>query len=347
MPENFYILPGTEVTASEMLEGPPDAENQVFSIADQPYALGDRVWGDGNVYRSLVSNNSAALSDVASWENEGPVDQGALKWVAGTYATGTYKVHNSKLWQSAIDGNNTEPSAGSDDWTDRGPTNRFKAFDTFLDDSTEWVTGITFELDIPSRVTQIVILKPVGAQFKVTVTSASAGMVYQKTFRASRDSGGRWWNYFNAPVRQVGAITVQDLPPYSDATIRIEIAAAEGLPVGVGQIVLGFGEAKATVTTGTGVGMESNSVKDTNAFGRPIIVGYPPSKTVSFAIRMPAVKVDDFAETMFEREAQPTAFFMRDGGPYGAVVYGLFEDFYVDHHTRVRAQCVVTIKGFS
>lgn len=344
---NFVVLPGAEITTAELTIGPPDAENQVFDVGDRPYAEGDQVWDSGKSYRSLVDANNADLTDPASWEDEGEVDQGAIKWTAGTYAEDDYIVHNSVLWKSAANSNTDEPSDTSLKWTNYGPTNRFKAFDTVLDDSAMGVTKMKFVLEIPSRVTEMVLLKPIAGTVTITVTSASAGHSETTVYRGSRDSGGRWWRYFNTPIRRVSSIIVPSLAPYTDAVITIELESSEGAAVGIGQIIAGFGQGYATVTTGTGVGMASYSIKETNEFGRSIIVGYPPAKIVNFAVKIPTLQVDDFAEALFEREAKPTAFYMRDGSAYGTVVYGLFDDFYIDHQTSVIADSVIAIQGFS
>lgn len=343
---NFIVLPGAEITTAELTVGPPDAENQVYD-AGTTYVTADLVWYGGNAWKSLVDSNTGNTPvEGASWTDLGEVDQGAIKWTAGTYNEDDYTVHNSVLWKSAVDSNTDTPGA-TIKWTNYGPTNRFKAFDTFLDDSTSGTGNLKFVLDIPSRVTEMVILKPVAGSVTVTVNSASAGEVFNQTYRTTRDSGGGWWKYFTSRIRRVGSVTVEGLPPYSDATITVEFTGADDAEVSVGQIVAGFASAAAVVTTGTGVGMTSYSIKDTNEFGRPIIVGYPPAKLVNFAVKIPTLSVDDVAELLFEREAKPTAFYMRDGSAYGTVVYGLFDDFYIDHSTSAIAESVVAIQGFS
>lgn len=345
---DFVVLPPVSIDATKMLFGPPDAENQVFDVGDRPYALNHEVWDAGNSYRSLVDNNNADLTDPASWEDLGPVDEGALKWVAGTYAVDVYKVHNSILWQSAKASNSTEPSDDNNDWTNRGPTNRFKAWATFPEDVTTNKNRLRYLIQAGERITDMVFLRPVGSSVIVKVwESDGVTLLAEETLRTTRDSGGRWFNYFNSKVETVGSVTLRGLPTQSSAIIEILIENISGSDASVSQIIAGFGEANAAVIPGTGTGMLSFSEKSFNGFGRPVIKGFTPQKKVTFALEMPVLAVDRFSESLFKLEAIPAAFFMEEGGPYGAVVYGIFEDFYVDHNNVALAKCNLTILGFN
>ena len=47
MTENCYFFGGQEITAVNLLIGPPDAENQVYNAGNAPFSVGDEVWSAG------------------------------------------------------------------------------------------------------------------------------------------------------------------------------------------------------------------------------------------------------------------------------------------------------------
>ena len=342
---NFKILSPLAVTSAELLSGIPDAENQVYN-AGTTYATGDLVWYTGNVWRSLVDSNTGNTPvEGANWTDLGEVDQNASLWLVGTtYALDDYAVYQGFLWRSTV-GSNTgnTPTDAATQWTKQGATNRFKAFDGFLQDEAALTGEIPYVLQFTDLVTDIALLRATGTSVNVVMTDAVEGEVYNQTFALLDDSAIiDWWAYFFAPVITSDTVLIEEMPPYAGAEIAVTITGGD---VGVGQIVAGASLALGTVKTGTGVGIESYSIKERDDFNRSIVVQRPFSDTVSFDVAISTTSVGYAKSRLAEREADPTLYYMSGGAEYGAVVYGFFIDFDILHSTSSIADCVLEIEG--
>lgn len=342
---NFNMLAPLSITETEMQSGIPDAENQVYD-AGTTYATDDLVWYAGNVWKSLQDSNTGNTPvEGAWWTDLGEVDEGADEYDAGTtYAENDYAVYQGALWQSAAGGNTgNTPSVAGSDWTRIGATNRLKAFDGFLQDVASLSGGIPYVLQFADLVTDIAILRASGTTVDVVMTDATDGEVYNQTFSLLDDSAiVDWWEYFFAPIVQSDSLLVEDLPPYVGADIAITL---NGDDPSIGQIVTGTGLPLGLVRTGTGVGIESYSIKDRDDFNRSIVVARPYSDTASFDLAIGSQQVGYVKRQLALREALPTLYYMSEGAAYGAVAYGFFKDFDILHSTAVVADCVLEIEG--
>lgn len=344
---DFKMMAPLTVSETEMVSGIPDAENQVYD-AGTTYAEDALVWYDGNIWRSLQDANSANTpTEGAWWTDLGTVDEGAAEYDAGTsYDEADYVVYGGAVWVSAIAGTGTNtgntPSEAGTSWTRIGATNRFKAFDSFLQDAASLEGGITYVLQFTDLVTDIAILRAVGTSVTIVMTDSVEGEVFNETFSLIDDSAiTDWWQYWFAPVVQISSV-LAELPPYAGAEIAITI---NGENVSVGQIVCGAGLALGAVRVGTGVGIESYSRKDRDEFNRSIVVARPYSDTVDFDLYISTVMTGYVHSQLAAREAQKTLFFMRDGAPYAAIVYGFFQNFDILHGTPVISDCLLQVEG--
>jgi hypothetical protein len=342
---NFKILSPLAVTSAELLSGIPDAENQIYN-AGTTYATGDLVWYAGNAFRSKVDSNTGNTpAEGVNWADLGEVDEGALAYNAGTtYALDDYAVYQGQLWQAAVAGESgNTPSATSVKWTRIGATNRFKAFDGFLQDMTSLPGGISYVMQFADLVTDLAILRASGNEARVTMTDAVEGLVYDQTFPLQDDSAIiDAWAYCFAPFIFNDTVLAEELPPFAGAEISITI---DGTATTCGQIIFGAGLLMGSVKVGTSVGIESYSIKGRDDFNRSLVVARPYSDTVDFDLSISTTQVGYVKRRLAEREALPTLYYMSGGGPYGAVAYGFFQNFDILHSTAVLADCVLEIEG--
>lgn len=343
--QNFKMLAPISVTGAELTSGPPDAENQVYD-AGATYETGDEVWYAGNVFRSLVDSNTGNTPvDGANWSDLGEVDEGAAEYDASTtYGLDEYAVYQGALWKSAEASNTgNTPSEVGTEWTRQGATNRFKAFDSFLQDEAELSGGVNYTLTFADLVTDIAILRAGGNTATVTMTDVTDDEVYNETFPLQDDSGIiDAWAYCFDPFVFIDTVLVEGLPPYAGAEIGVTI---DGATTSVAQLVFGASLALASVKVGTAAGIESYSLKDRDSFNRAIVAKRPYSDTVDFDLAVPALQVGYMKRRLAERDALPTLYYMSDGALYGAVAYGFFQNFDILHSTPVIADCVLEIEG--
>lgn len=341
---DFKILAPLSVTETELVSGIPDAENQVYA-SGTTYSTNDLVWYGGHIWKSLLEFNVGNTPVEGSWWTDlGEIDSGAEEYDAGTtYALSDYVVYQGAVYSAAVAGESgNTPSDTSVKWTRIGATTRMKAFDGFLQDAASLSDTMPLILEFTDLVTDLAILRATGTSVTITVTDDTDGEVYNETFSLSDDSGiTDWWEYFFSPIVQADTV-LAELPPYAGAEIAITFTGAE---TSVGQIVAGRGIPLGTVKVGTGVGIESYSIKDRDDFNRPIVVERPYSDTVSFDLAIETQQVGYVKRRLALRDAQRTLFFMAGGAAYGAVAYGFSKDFDILHSTPVIADCVLEVEG--
>lgn len=352
--KDFILVPPIMLSASDMESYPPSSTNKVYDGLTS-YSIGDQVWYSGKNYRSRVNGNLGNTPDSSptEWSDEGEVDFGADEWdntISYGESTDQNPVHvtrSNKVFESAIASNlNNDPLANDGNWTEVGYTNNLKAFDGFISDGAQGKTSIVWEINLPSRIDQVALIRPIGSNVKITMTNTSDGVVYPETsFPIVRNSRGGLYNYFFSPIRRVGSV-IKEMPPYSlNTVLRVEIIAAEGAEVGVGQILIGFSRRLASVLSGTGVGITSYSKKDRDAFNRAIITSRPFSNRVAFKLVLDQSEVDEVNEILAERESLATLYFMKDGDGFGTVVYGYFKDFFISHNDPPTSTWTLDIEG--
>lgn len=342
---NFYMLAPYAVTETELVSGPPDAEDQVYN-AGTTYAIGDEVWYSGKVFRSKVDSNIGNTPvDGVNWADLGTVDEGASVWASGTtYSTGDFAVYEGQLWKSAADTNTgNTPAITSAQWVRQGATNRFKAFDSFLDDEASLTDGLTYSLEFASFVSQMALMRAAGNTARVTVTDDTEGVVYDQTFSLIDDSGIiDAWEYCFGPFIYIETILVEDMPPYANADLQIVI---DGDECSVAQIVVGVGVPFGAVAVGAQAGIESYSLKERGDFNRATIVARPYSDTAIFPLKIPTLQTGYVKRRLAERDSLATLYFMSGGAPYAMIAYGFFKDFDILHATSVVSDISLEIEG--
>ncbi|MCJ8336008.1 MAG: hypothetical protein MJH10_17500, partial [Epibacterium sp.] len=75
--KNCVVLEPFSITNDMLLNGPPDAENQVYAHGT-PYDTGQQVWHNGRAWESRVDGNVSVYPVAgANWADLGEVDRGA------------------------------------------------------------------------------------------------------------------------------------------------------------------------------------------------------------------------------------------------------------------------------
>ena len=348
MPENCYFFGAQEITAANLLVGPPDAENQVFDVADRPFAAGAEVWDAGHAFRSLVDGNNADLTDPASWEDLGPIDEGALLWTAGSYAKDVYKTLNGRLWKSSKDANTDTPGqAPLASWTDTGPTTRFKAFDLKSSAAALLKGGITWRFVSPQSINVILLILPRGAFANVKVEDASLNEVYNEDFRLTRDSGGEAYNHDFSPRERESRVICHGLPPGAGNIVTITISGGANQMAGLGQIGMGFGISFGTAVAGSASGVVGLKEPTEDEWGNIVFPNRPVRRTARFKISTRNLRNDQILSTAAQYLNKPAGMYMIDGERFGLCIYGFVRDVDLPMPNAILTDATIEIKGFS
>lgn len=342
-----FFFGGEEITAANLLVGPPDAENQVYNAADAPYALDDEVWRNGHAFRSLIDNNSDDTSVAASWKDLGQVDNGALAHVAQSYNEGDYVVLNGRVYRSPADGNLTTPGASDSTWADVGPTNRFKAFNLKSNVASEGIGTITWVFNPTFSMNAMLLILPRGAFATIMVTDVLQTELYNEEFRLTQDSGGGPYNHDFSPIERATRVIVHGLPPGSGNTITVKIRGGEDAIVGVGQIGLGFAHDLGVTVLGSRVTLASFRDPDEDEFGNVTFPNRPIRRNVRFQISNDIAQNERVLQRVGPYINQPAGMYLTDGEKYGLCAYGFVRNVNLSIDSPGPGNNVIEVRGFA
>lgn len=269
-------------------------------------------------------------------------------WAAdGVYAKGARVVLASahRRYESLIDGNSgRSPASSPTAWLDIGATNRWAAFDSSVGSSTQAAGLVDVTVRGSGRVNAVALMDMEATSVRVRMTDPKDGLVYDRTIDLVSASGiSDWYAYFFEPVLRRRDLVLFDLPPYSDATVRVEIFNPAGT-ASVGVLVLGQQHTLGETRYGLSLGITDYSKKQRNEFGEVSVVERPASKRARAAVRMPAGSVDRVMRLLTQYRAVPLVWVAT--AIYDAsIVYGFYKDVDIVISGPVWVDCSLEIEG--
>jgi hypothetical protein len=295
----------------------------------------------------LDDSGSPPLTNVP--ENDYPV------WSSGTtYAAGDRVILLSthRIYESLLSGNTgNDPTLFSSPtfWIEVGPTNRWAVFDTSVSTSTVQANNITYTLEPGSAINLLAVLNVTnGTQVTVTMNSPSQSPseVYSKTI----DLGGlplvpSWWAWFFGTKIQVTQAIFDDIPPYVDGIVTVEILGGSDLAVGVimmgQQQLFGLG-----IKYGARVGIQDYSRKETNEFGDTVLVQRAFAKRANVDLFLNKFEVDSLQRELSRIRATPCLWILSNDYE-STTLFGFYKNFDILINYPEHADCELEIEGLS
>jgi hypothetical protein len=295
----------------------------------------------------LIASGSPPETNVP--ENDYP------QWdVSATYATGDRVILTSthRIYESLLSGNiGNDPTLPSSPtfWIEVGPTNRWAAFDSSVSTQTVQANNITYTLDPGVNINSLGILNLTEAsEIIITINSSSSSPteVYRNEilftgFPKTSD----WWAWFFGTRRTPTQLIVNDLPPYPDGVLKIEIIGTSNLAVGV--ILIGqqqkFG---LGIKYGARVGIQDYSRKETNAFGETVLVQRAFAKRANVDVFLEKFEVDPFQLALADIRAKPVLWILNDDFE-STTLFGFYKNFDILISYPEHADCQLEIEGLT
>jgi hypothetical protein len=261
-----------------------------------------------------VTNTSLIASSVPEADHP--------EWAAGaSYGIGArvIKAATHRVYESAIAGNvGNDPAAGTGQWLDLGPTNRWAMFDQALGTTTVADDAITVTLAAPT-IAAVAMLDVIGATVRVQAAR------YDQT----------------QPVG-AGAITFLDLPT---GITRVTVTITGRGRVSVGTLLAGrlvpLGVTEASPTAG----ITDYSRKTIDDFGEVTVVERAWAKRMTARALIRTDALDDVASRIAAVRARPVLWIGKAGRD-ALTVYGFFKDFSIEVGQSV-SKLSLTIEGLS
>lgn len=299
------VVPGIEITPAKMIiNALPDMDYPAWSSATA-YAIGDFVTIDRINYQALVAHtNRNPVTDTVS-----PAAWQNLGWV------NKYRMFNKNIgntWKIGTLTSNPE----SIDLTIR-PGKRINAI------------GL---VGVYASSVQIIMTVP-------GVTDP----VYDKTFAMSSKAGGSWYQYYFGQFTTKDNLAEFDLPPFSNADIRV-IVSAPGGTARVGMMVVGWAKNIGTAVYGTSLGRKKYSTVREEFDGSMTITPRGRRKSIDFQVVLPADQISSVQRTLDDVDDMPSLYVGSSELEY-TVIVGIFDDFDTGLPTYNRGEYTLKVRS--
>ena len=283
-------------------------------------------------------NTNVPETDYAVWSS------------ATTYAMDARVILTSthKIYQSLQASNlNKDPTTQPLWWIEVSPTNKWALFDSAVSTQTKQSTYIKYTVTPGQTVNAIAALNLTNAtQIVITVTSASAGVIYSKTVDVSPvPASPSWWDWFFGIKRAQTQCVLVDLPSYPDATIKFELYGGASLAIGV--LLIGQQRAfGAGIKYGAKVGIQDYSRKEKNDFGDTVLVQRAFARRADFELMVSADEVDSLQGFLSDVRAVPCLWI--GSTEYEATtVFGFYKTFDILISYPSQSDCSLQIEGLT
>ena len=304
-----------------------------------------------NTYPLIVVQPLAITDAMLSAPNPNVPETDYAVWSsATTYALSARVILTSthKIYQSLQASNlNKDPTTQPLWWVEVSPTNKWALFDSAVSTQTKQSTYIKYTVTPGQTINAIAALNLTNAtQIVITVTSASAGVIYSRTVDVSpAPASASWWDWFFGIKRAQTQCVLVDLPSYPDATIRFELYGGSSLAIGV--LLIGQQRAfGAGIKYGAKVGIQDYSRKEKNDFGDTVLVQRAFAKRADFELMVSADEIDSLQGFLSDVRAVPCLWI--GSTEYEATtVFGYYKTFDILISYPSQSDCNLQIEGLT
>lgn len=325
---------------------------------------GVQIWGaqlELNNKSSYIANTAGTLNTRAAdvITGDGIIYSSVTETVAAWVAETTYNLddqvrYSGKIW-TAIQGanlNHDPTEANSEWWVEFSPDNKHAMFDKQVNTSSTATTTLNVIVKPGSIDAAALINLQADVVYFVARDSASASgnIVYQSKAGLSGGNVGNWYEYFfSDPLLKRTQLTFQNIPPYTDCVISIELKVATGQPTSVSTATFGGLTDLGPTQYGAGAGIIDYSIKNTDAFGGVTFVERPYSKRLSAQILMKNTQLNRNFSLLSTLRATPCVWIASDDPIFDepGIVYGFYKDFNIDISYPGHSLCNIEIEGLT
>lgn len=295
----------------------------------------DTITGSGIIY-------SSAVETVAAW-NSGT-----------TYALDAQVRYAEKIWTSiqASNTNHVPTEVNSTWWVEFSPDNKHSMFDKQVNTITTATTVLNVIVK-PGTIDSAALINLLADVVHFTVRdspTSSGNIVYQDKAGLSGGNVGDWYEYFfSDPLLKRTQLTFQNIPPYLDCVVSIELKVATAQPTSVSTAVFGTLTDLGPTQYGASAGIIDYSIKSTDAFGGVTFVERPYSKRLSAQVLMKNTQLNRNFSLLSTLRATPCVWIASDDPIFDetGVVYGFYKDFSIDIAYPGHSLCNIEIEGLT
>lgn len=299
------VVPGIEITTEKMIiNALPDMDYPAYDPL-KDYQIGDKVSIDRINYEASVAN-----------KGKNPVTD------------------------------TSSPAA----WLNLGWVNKYRMFNKNIGNT--WKIGtytsapnvIDLTIRPGQRINAIGLVGVYASSVRIIMTVPGVtDPVYDKTFAMSSKAGGSWYQYYFGQFVTKDNLAEFDLPPFSNADIRV-IVSAPGGTARVGMMVVGWAKTIGTAVYGTSLGRKKYSTIKEEFDGSITITPRGRRKSIDFQVVLQADQISSVQRTLDDVDDMPSLYVGSSYLDY-TVIVGIFDDFDTGLPTYNRGEYTLKVRS--
>lgn len=248
-----------------------------------------------------------------------------------------------RIYLSTTTQTNKYPPSNLTSWVDEGSSNRWRMFDPYTSTQTVGAGPIHITLAAGMLFDSLALFNLSGFDVRIISTSASDGVVYDKTFNLVDTADITDWDrYFFSELGSKDTLLVADLPRYFDASLSVSISGAAAK---CGHFVIGNQFDIGELRWGFSLGLTDYSRVTTDPdTGFVSIRKGRYAKRHSFPVKIDHVRVDAVYKKLIECRSTPVVYV--GGDIFEAnTLFGFYPEMEIMASNDIYATCDLRLQG--
>lgn len=300
-----------------------------------------------DVTDSTLTSSSVPEADTTEWTSGANFATGATCMVTTTANGASIATH--KIYTSIHVGTNSghDPTAadGTTYWTVVSSTNRWKMFNTTVQQQTVKAGGFNVVITPADVISGLSVVNTDCESITVLMVDPVEGTVFNQTYSMVSESGiTSWYDYFFTPISRDSDLAVLGLPPYSSAVLTVTFTDTGTAKCGA--LVIGITEVIGDSQYGASFGIMDYSTKATDSSGNVTITEGSFSDTADVDV---IIETDRFAEVkkiLTNARSVPSVWITEENTD-GLIIYGYFREFSILMTNPTVSLTTLSIEGLN
>lgn len=235
-------------------------------------------------------------------------------------------------------------------WLNLGWVNKYRMFRKNIGNT--WKIGtftsnpevIDFTIRLGKRINAIGLVGVVASSVRIVMTVPdTTEPIYDRTFAMSIKTSGSLYQFLYGPFVTKDNLADLQLPPASNADIRV-IISAPGSTAQVGMMVVGWGKGIGTAKYGTSLGRKNYSTIKEEFDGSLTLTRRGKRRLIDFQVTLSGDEISSVQRTLDPLSESPSLYVGASSLDY-TIIVGIFEDMDTDLPTYNRGEYNLRIRS--
>jgi len=289
---------------------------------------------------STLTSSSVPETDHAAWSG------------GTTYALDDYVIVTTpnihKIYKSKQNSNlNHDPVTDTTAtwWSDEGSTNRWKMFNTTVQQQTLKSGGFNVVITPAAIISGLSVVNADCESITVLMVDPVEGTIWNETYSMISDSGiTSWYAYFFTPITRDSDLAVLGLPPYANAVLTVTFTGSGDVKCGA--LVIGVSRTIGISQYGASFGIMDYSTKSTDSAGNVSILAGSFSDTVDVDVIIETPRFAEVKKILTDARSVPSVWVVEEDTD-GLIVYGYFREFSILMTNPTVSLTTLSIEGLN